>query len=121
MIDIIAQSLQNRTIRAFHLSINLWMICYRHQEICVEEFLHCKLKVAGEFRIFVRNDDFWKILEPINIVVIESGNLMSCDVLRGGDKVHYFGHNAIYDIKSVKLVASVVLRDWKVHKIHRNN
>lgn len=94
------------------------MVRRRHQEICAEEFLHCRPEIASELRISVRNDGLRKTVEPINV---ESSNLLSCDVLRGRDEMYHFGHSTAYDIESVELIASVILRGWEVHEIHGNN
>ena len=97
------------------------MIRCRHQKVRTEELLHSRPKVAGELRISIRNDGLRKTMEPINVVIIKSGNLLSCDVFRGGDEVYHFGHSTANDVESIELVAGVVLRGREVHEIHRNN
>ena len=60
-------------------------------------------------------------MKSINIVVVKSSNLLSRDILRGGNKMYHFGHSAIYNVESVKHIVDVVLRCWEFHEVHRNN
>lgn len=57
-------------------------------------------------------------MKSINIVVVESSNLLSRDVFRGGNKIYHFGPSAIYNVESVKHVVDVVLRSWEFHEVH---
>ena len=120
-IDVVAKSLENRAVGALRLTVRLRVVSSRHEQIRAEEFLHRRPEIASKLRIPIGNNGLGKTMETIDVVVVEPSYLLSSDILRGGNKVSHFRECANDDEEGVIFVASIVLRGWEVHEIHRNN
>ena len=96
-IDVVAQGLENCSVRSFHLSVRLRVICGRHKKVGAEEFLQRRPEIAGEFGIAIRDNSLRETMEAVDIVIVESCNLLGRDILRSGHDMEHLRESATND------------------------